>query len=117
MGETELTGRVIKVMPYGAFVKLDEGKVGLIHVSQFLEGEGELSEPLKEGDRVAVKINGKDKGGKLNLTFIRKLNDPPKKEKQSKEDFEALLKKFLKESQESLTQQKRRIKRHRGKAA
>jgi predicted RNA-binding protein with RPS1 domain len=118
MGNTEVTGRVIKVMSYGAFVKLDEGKVGLIHISQFKELESEgLDEPLKEGDRVVVKINGKDKEGKLNLSFVRKVVDPPKKSEQPKENFEQLLKKFLKESQESLVAQKRRIKRHRGEAA
>ncbi|MGB9793471.1 MAG: S1 RNA-binding domain-containing protein [Caldisericum exile] len=118
MGNTELTGKVIKVMPYGAFVKLDEGKVGLIHVSQLTDVDGvALEDPIKEGDRVLVKVNGKDKSGKLNLVFIRKVNEQPKKEEQKKTDFEQLLKKFLKESQESLVAQKRRIKRHRGEAA
>lgn len=118
MGNAEVTGRVIKVMPYGAFVKLDEGKVGLIHVSQLAElGEEVLNDPLKEGDRVLVKINGKDKGGKLSLLFIKKVSETPKKEEQPKENFEQLLKKFLKESQDSLVAQKRRLKRHRGEAA
>lgn len=118
MGNTEVTGRVIKVMPYGAFVKLDEGKVGLIHVSQLNDEDGvALDDPIKEGDRVLVKVNGKDKSGKLNLLFIKKVNEQPKKEERPVESFEQLLKKFLKESQESLVAQKRRIKRHRGEAA
>lgn len=118
MGNTEATGRVIKVMPYGAFVKLDEGKVGLIHVSQLTElGAVNLDDPIKEGDRVLVKINGKDKSGKLNLIFVRKVSEQTRKEEQPKESFEQLLKKFLKESQDSLVAQKRRIKRHRGEAA
>ncbi len=62
MVNNELTGKVIKLMPYGAFVKLDEGKVGLIHVSQFEElPERELPETPNEGDRVIVKVIGKEK--------------------------------------------------------
>ncbi len=115
MGDKELIGRVIKVMPYGAFVKLNDGRTGLIHVSQFVENV--LDEPLKEGDLVEVKTNGKDKSGKLNLTFLKKVSNEAKSNNKNKDGFEALLKKFLKESQESMALAKRRIKRHRREAA
>ncbi|MEF3245628.1 MAG: S1 RNA-binding domain-containing protein [Caldisericaceae bacterium] len=115
MGDKELIGRVIKVMPYGAFVKINDGKTGLIHVSQFVENA--VDEPLKEGDLVEVKTNGKDKSGKLNLIFLKKVSDKVKSNNQNKDNFEDLLKKFLKESQESMSLAKRRIKRHRREAA
>jgi predicted RNA-binding protein with RPS1 domain len=120
MGNSELTGKVIKLMPYGAFVKLDEGKVGLIHVSQFEElPERGLTDPPKEGDRVIVKVTGKENGGRLNLTFLGKLNEEKitKPKGMIREDFEQKLKKFFKESQESQSAHNKRIKRHRRMAA
>jgi S1 RNA binding domain protein len=120
MGKGELIGRVIKIMPYGAFVKLDEGGVGLIHVSQFNESElGENKSPVKEGDRVVVNIIGKEKAGKLNFSFIKKIkNDQdPKTPEFSKGGLEQKMKKFLRESQDTQTDQKKRMQRHRGMAA
>ncbi len=120
MGQEELTGRVIKLMPYGVFVKLDEGKVGLIHISQ-LNNHGEDGEGLlKEGDRVVVNIIGKGKTkDKLNFSFVKKLDPAPatKRSESSKESFDKMMRKFLKDSQENQTVQKKRMKRHRGMAA
>jgi predicted RNA-binding protein with RPS1 domain len=121
MGNSELAGKVIKLMPYGAFVKLDEGKVGLVYVGELAKSLGEdYQKLLKEGDRVLVKISGRGKDNKLNLSFVKKLrNDPPIKQQAEvkKDAFEYKLKKFLKESQDSLSDQNNRIKRHRGMAA
>ncbi len=120
MGNNELTGRIIRLMPYGAFVKLDEGKVGLIHASQFEEsGESLPDEPLREGDRVLVRVAGHGKGGKLNLEFVKKVDGKAehKPKEAPRESFELKLKKFLKDSQESQSVYNKRIKRHRGMAA
>lgn len=117
MENAEVAGRVIKVMPYGAFVKLDKGKVGLVHISQFTDKTSEAQNiPLKEGDRVVVKVNG-ERNGKLNLLFVRRIAEQPQKQEHSKENFEQLMKKFLRDSQESLSEQNKRLKRHRGEAA
>lgn len=124
MGNNEFTGRVIKLMPYGIFVKLDEGKVGFIHVSQLEElAETVLKESIKQGDKVLVKVSGKGKDGKLNLSFLRKVEDNGEENKENypakeiKDSFEQKLKKFLRESQESQSLYNKRIKRHRGMAA
>lgn len=120
MGNSELAGRIVRLMPYGVFVKLDEGKVGLVHISQFEESpETVPEEPLKEGDRVVVKIAGYSKGGKLNLEFIKKIDGKYEERPKApvRENFELKLKKFLKESQESQTAYNKRIKRHRRMAA
>ncbi len=122
MGNSELAGKIIKLMPYGAFVKLDEGRVGLVYISELTKALGEnYQKLLKEGDRVSVKISGKGKDNKLNLSFVKKLHredPPPKQPSEFKKDaFEYKLKKFLKESQDTLSDQNNRIKRHRGMAA
>jgi len=108
----EIQGKVIKIMPYGAFIKLDEGGVGLIHISQFSnEYVKDARAFVKEGDRVVVKIVGKGKkNGKLNLSFVRKI-DGSAVMKKHEDFFEKKLKKFLRDSQESLSTKKRRLEK------
>jgi small subunit ribosomal protein S1 len=51
-------GTVTKLMPFGAFVELEPGVEGLVHVSRLGAGRriGHPSEVLKEGDRVEVSV-------------------------------------------------------------
>ncbi len=111
MGKEELIGTVIKIMPYGAFVKLDEGSVGLIHISQF---DKEFVEDVRDftnvGEKVVVRIIGKGEKGKLNLSFVKSIKKEEIKEVK-KDEFESKMKKFLKDSQNSLSDHKRRLKR------
>ncbi len=59
---TKVTGKVSKIVPFGAFVTLEKGLDGLIHVS-------EASGPLKEGEEVeAVVIQVDGAGQKLALS-------------------------------------------------
>ncbi len=56
--ETVVTGRVTKLMNYGAFVELEPGVEGLIHISNLGTGKriNHPKEVLDEGQRVEVKI-------------------------------------------------------------
>ncbi len=49
-------GTVVNVVDYGAFIELEEGVVGLLHVSEFPQNDGAIKrrELLKEGDEVDV---------------------------------------------------------------
>ena len=51
---SRVKGKVVNVMPYGAFVELEEGIEGLIHVSEFswTKKYNRANELLKEGDEV-----------------------------------------------------------------
>lgn len=51
-------GTVTKLMPFGAFVELEPGIEGLVHVSRLGAGRrvGHPSEVLKEGDQVEVSV-------------------------------------------------------------
>jgi len=58
------TGRVVKIMDFGAFVEILPGSEGLIHISQLAnERVNKVTDILKEGDEVLVKVldieNGK----------------------------------------------------------
>lgn len=63
------TATVVSVMPYGVFVDFS-GKSGLLHVSEISHTRiDNVSEVLKEGDEVKVKLIGVDKrSGKLRLS-------------------------------------------------
>lgn len=70
-------GKVTGIMKFGAFVSLPGGKSGLVHISEIAYSYvNEVSEFLKEGQEVKVKIIGVDENGRINLS-IKKAQEPP----------------------------------------
>ena len=64
------TGKVVKVMDFGAFVNFFGKRDGLVHVSQMAkERVGHPSDLVKEGDEVKVKLLGFDDRGKVRLSM------------------------------------------------
>ncbi|HEX7815515.1 polyribonucleotide nucleotidyltransferase [Dyella sp.] len=63
-------GKVAKLMDFGAFVTILPGKDGLVHVSQISNERVEkVSDKLKEGDIVKVKVLEVDKQGRIRLSM------------------------------------------------
>ncbi len=63
-------GKVAKLMDFGAFVTIAPGKDGLVHVSQISNERVEkVSDKLKEGDVVKVKVLEVDKQGRIRLSI------------------------------------------------
>ncbi len=63
-------GKVAKLMDFGAFVTILPGKDGLVHVSQIANERVEkVSDKLKEGDIVKVKVLEVDKQGRIRLSM------------------------------------------------
>ena len=63
-------GKVVKVMEFGAFVNFFGAKDGLVHISQLANRKvATVSEILKEGDTVKVKLMGFDDRGKTRLSM------------------------------------------------
>ena len=63
-------GRVAKLMDFGAFVTILPGKDGLVHISQISDERVEnVSDKLKEGDTVKVKVLEIDKQGRIRLSI------------------------------------------------
>jgi len=63
-------GKVAKIMDFGAFVTIAPGKDGLVHVSQISDERVEkVSDKLKEGDVVKVKVLEVDKQGRIRLSM------------------------------------------------
>ncbi|ACM21047.1 polyribonucleotide nucleotidyltransferase [Geotalea daltonii FRC-32] len=62
-------GLVKKVMEFGAFVEIFPGTDGLVHISELdTERVKNVTDVLKEGDKVLVKCIGIDKQGKIKLS-------------------------------------------------
>jgi polyribonucleotide nucleotidyltransferase len=56
-------------MEYGAFVEILRGKEGLVHISKLDHKKvNNVSDILKEGDVVNVKVLGIDKIGRIDLS-------------------------------------------------
>ena len=63
-------GKVVKLMDFGAFVSILPGKDGLVHISQIsAERVEKVSDKLKEGDMVKVKVLEVDKQGRIRLSM------------------------------------------------
>ena len=64
------TGKVVKIMEFGAFVNVLPGKDGLVHISQISNERVEnVSDELSEGDEVTVKVLEVDKQGRVRLSM------------------------------------------------
>ena len=63
-------GKVARIMDFGAFVTILPGKDGLVHISQIADERVEnVSDVLKEGDVVRVKVLEVDKQGRIRLSM------------------------------------------------
>jgi polyribonucleotide nucleotidyltransferase len=63
-------GRVAKLMDFGAFVTILPGRDGLVHISQISDERVEnVSDKLKEGDNIKVKVLEVDKQGRIRLSM------------------------------------------------
>lgn len=62
-------GKVVRIMPFGAFVNLTPGKDGLVHISKLANKRVEKVEDVVNiGDEILVRVMEIDKQGKINLT-------------------------------------------------
>ncbi|MDF2379576.1 MAG: polyribonucleotide nucleotidyltransferase [Candidatus Gracilibacteria bacterium] len=73
MGD-ELNGVVNRTADFGAFVAIPGGKDGMIHISQLSsERVNNVTDVVKEGDSVKVKVTKIDEMGRIGLQLIEKL--------------------------------------------
>ncbi len=75
------TGKVTKIMNFGAFVEVLNGKEGLVHISQLAkERVNKVEDVVKVGDEITVKVMEIDSQGRINLSRKVLLKDEPPKE-------------------------------------
>jgi len=88
------SGKVVKVVDFGAFVNFMGGKDGLVHISELAEGRtAKTTDVVNEGDKVKVLVIGFDERGKIKLSMKRVNQETgevlPRKEKDRSEKKEA----------------------------
>ena len=76
---SHVTGRVVNIMPYGAFVEIEEGVEGLIHVSEMswtkrVTKPGDVVQVGEEVEAVVLDVNKQDK--KISLGLRQKTRNP-----------------------------------------
>ncbi|MBT5384660.1 MAG: polyribonucleotide nucleotidyltransferase [Kordiimonadaceae bacterium] len=72
-------GKVVKTVDFGAFVNFLGSKDGLVHISEMAnERVKQVTDVVKEGEMVKVKVLGIDDRGKVRLSMKAVLNDEAK---------------------------------------
>ncbi len=70
------TGKVARIVDFGAFVTILPGKDGLVHISQIANERVEnVSDHLSEGEEIRVKVLDVDQRGRIKLSIKELLND------------------------------------------
>ncbi len=80
-------GPVVKILDFGAVVSLLPGKDGLVHISQIAHQRvNAVSDFVKEGDIVKVKVVEIDDKGKVRLSMKALIDAPAREEKAAEAD-------------------------------
>ena len=65
-----LEGKVVSVMPFGAFVDIGNKQSGLVHISElYSRYVKDINDCVKKGDNVKVKVIKIDESGKISLSM------------------------------------------------
>lgn len=72
-------GTVTGLTNFGAFVKLEDGTTGMVHISEVAaEFVSDISQHLSQGDAVKVKVIDINEKGKVSLSIKKALPEPEK---------------------------------------
>ncbi|OGE37259.1 polyribonucleotide nucleotidyltransferase, partial [Candidatus Daviesbacteria bacterium RIFCSPHIGHO2_02_FULL_39_8] len=67
----EFMGKVVKLMPFGAFVEIAPGKEGLVHISQMAPDHVDrVEDVVSEGQEVKVRVTEVSPEGKIGLSML-----------------------------------------------
>ena len=106
-----MEGKVTGITNFGAFIELDGGETGLVHISEVADTYvKDINNFLKLEQVVKVKVIAVDKDGKIGLS-IKALSASTNnnRSRQSKVSFEDKIAKFLKDSEERQSVLKRNL--------
>lgn len=85
---SNVTGKITGITNFGAFVQLEGGKVGLIHISEVaLSYVKDINDHVKVGDEVKVKVVGIT-NGKISLSVKKVLEEEKKNQSSRPADVE-----------------------------
>jgi len=127
-------GTVVKLLPYGALVRLPDGETGLVHISEIDDSfVRDVSDYFHLDDTVSVKVLGVNEKGKIELSVrqaggraaitraaAQRPQDAQEAERaeERRQDgdlsFDEKMSKFMKQSSERLLDLRRNIENKRG---
>ena len=97
-------GKVIRIMPFGAFVQMEDGSMGLVHISEVAANYvSDINEHLKIGDSVKVMVVKVEDDGKVSLSIKRVAREEKKVEPKKKERIRPADIDWTKKSDENLS--------------
>ncbi len=111
---------VTNIADFGVFVRCKTGEEGLIHISEVAnEFVTNINKFVKLGEKVKVKVLGRNKKGKLEFSIKKANVQKPKKalfirSSSENKEFEDVLTKFLKRSDEKQVDIRRNLKKKQG---
>lgn len=86
---TQVRGKVTKLMEFGAFVEIEPGVEGLVHISELSHKKiWRVSDVVKEGEQVEVRIQSIDRAARRISLSIKDLTPAPETESKGKADDE-----------------------------
>ena len=127
-------GKVKGITQYGAFVDIDGGGTGMVHISEIANTfVNEIRDHLTENQDVKVKVIGINEAGKVSLSIKKAVDNPPPRPKKndssrskpnvwepkkqtpmSELSFEDMLSRFKQNSEERMCDLKRSTDRKNG---
>jgi S1 RNA binding domain protein len=104
--------KVEQVMPYGAFVRLSNGKRGMIHISELSHKfVKQVTDVLQVDQEIKAKVIKIDEKGRIDLS-LKQLQSKPARDRDNRgssqpvnkeENFEKKLSDFMKQSETKIT--------------
>lgn len=117
-------GKVTGLKPFGAFVDLEDGRNGLVHISQVADDYiKDINDYLEVGQEVKVFVEKIEDDGKISLSMKkakpreerpRPSSERTNRYKQTTRDFDSMMSQFLKDSDDRLASLKRSTEGRRG---
>ncbi len=105
---TVVSGLVTGITNFGAFVELETGQTGLVHISEVADAYvKDINDYLKLGERVTVKVINVDGRGKIGLSIRQARRRPTV-------SLDEQLARFLKDSEERLSSLRKNTEAKRG---
>ena len=125
-----LDGKITSITKFGAFVSLPGSQSGLIHISEISDGFiKDINEHLTVGQKVSVRICSIDENGRISLSMKqvskqtqnektepkkRIIPDEIRENKTEPQGFEDMMSRFLKTSNEKISDLKKTVENKRG---
>src|SRR5699024_6039770 len=115
---SKLQGKVTGITNFGAYVEIEKGTTGLVHISEVADSYvKDINEHLTVGDEVTVKVINVEDDGQIGLSIKKAKHKRVRRSKipaEKPENCESKMNQFLKDSEDRLASLKKHTESRRG---